>query len=380
MGYLKKYFLFNIDKDEKLSIKRHIMNDDHKAYRILLLIIALFQAIMLTVNLIRYGIDFSDARSTWFQVLYISLMILCLICFNLIKLIYKANNVKLYFFLVQFTMLCILVWSVGVSMLDSLSHSNLTAFAYVSISVVVFMALEPWKTTLNLSIVTILLNLLMALCPATKDSFGSYVLINSLSVFALSVLASNFDFYRRIKKIRLEFEINNLNDTLVYQASNDALTNLHNRRFLTERINDSLVVGDKSSGVMIFDIDHFKLVNDKYGHQNGDICLIEISNIIKSMVTDPKDYIVRYGGEEFLVYYNRISEEELYLEAEKFRKAVESNIIDLPTGEKINITVSTGVAIATHDVNYTGLIGHADEALYEAKKVRNISCLYGKHN
>lgn len=376
MKYFKDYFLFNIDKDEKQKIRHRIMHDDHKAYSILLLIIALFQAFMLGSSLITDKIDFSNVRVTGLQCLYLSLMILCLIAYFCIKLIYKADNVKLYFITVSAMMFFILLWGVGISLLDSFSHSNLTTFAYVTVSVVVFMVLEPWKTTLHLAFVTIVLNVLMAVIPETKNAFGSFVIINSLSVFALSALAANFDFYRRIKKIKLELEISDLNKTLMVQASNDALTNLHNRRYLTERINDSLNIGDKSSGVMIFDIDHFKKVNDKYGHQNGDICLIEISNIIKAIVTNNDDYIVRYGGEEFLVYFNRITEEELFNIAETFRKCVEEYKINFPSGETISISVSCGLALATHNVNYTGLIGHADEALYEAKKTRNVSFMY----
>ena len=119
--------------------------------------------------------------------------------------------------------------------------------------------------------------------------------------------------------------------------------------------------------MIMLDIDHFKLVNDKYGHITGDDVLENIGSILLRRIRDT-DTAGRYGGEEWIICFNQTDKETGLKIAEKLRKAVAGNIFHLK-GENTRITVSTGVATAPADgTDYEELIDAADAALYTAKE------------
>ena len=153
-------------------------------------------------------------------------------------------------------------------------------------------------------------------------------------------------------------------------AMTDPLTGLPNRRYAMERLqemmSESTRFGNTLSCIMI-DIDHFKKINDTYGHDCGDIVLKEISAIFK-MKSRTSDTISRIGGEEFLVISDRNSLHESVVFAERLRKEIADHEIAL-IGRTIRISISLGVAIMTPDMSEgNSLIMLADRALYSAKK------------
>ena len=121
-------------------------------------------------------------------------------------------------------------------------------------------------------------------------------------------------------------------------------------------------------GVLMLDIDHFKAVNDTYGHLVGDRVLKSVCAIVRSSLREG-DVLLRYGGEELLAVLPAASSTDLHEMGERLRQAVEdSSVTD---GEKtVRVTLSAGgAAYPTHNVEREdGLIGLADEALYRAKK------------
>lgn len=152
-------------------------------------------------------------------------------------------------------------------------------------------------------------------------------------------------------------------------AEIDPLTGLFNRRALIEKGNDILyhsLQSDRLVSVIIIDIDHFKSVNDNYGHQVGDQVLVEISSAIKGTLRK-SDYMARVGGEEFVVLLYDTSIDEATLVAEKIRTCVEH----LKMAQKqyeVSCTISMGLAADyERDGCIENLIGKADQALYQAK-------------
>lgn len=161
-------------------------------------------------------------------------------------------------------------------------------------------------------------------------------------------------------------------------AKVDSLTGLHNRRWLeemyTREINRSNAGNFRLSAVMM-DIDHFKRVNDTYGHLAGDQVLIAVAGAITYSLR-PSDMPVRYGGEEFSVFLPGTSTENARIIAERLRKAVEKLRIPLPDGQVIPVTISLGFTERQDGDTVRSIIERADQALYNAKQNgRNRACL-----
>lgn len=155
-------------------------------------------------------------------------------------------------------------------------------------------------------------------------------------------------------------------------ASTDYLTGLLNRRAFQNRFNEEFSrVGRENSSISLIlaDIDYFKKINDKYGHQVGDIALQEFSKCLSSGCR-PYDFIGRHGGEEFIICLPSTGNEQAVKIAERMRMAVENLSINIEnTKEPIRITASFGVAspIVGSEESIESLILQADKAMYKAK-------------
>ena len=185
-------------------------------------------------------------------------------------------------------------------------------------------------------------------------------------------------FIPSILKVRLKnmFHIKHMQDLLKAQrdimeeiATLDPLTNLANRRSfrlsLENEFNRSLRYGDPIS-LLMADLDHFKRINDNYGHPCGDAVLKETARIILDAMRKV-DLVARIGGEEFMVIMPHTDLDGACIAAERIRAAVENHHFEgLP--EAGNITVSIGVTMLFEDVkDMDGLVKMADDALYRAK-------------
>ncbi|MDW7772196.1 MAG: diguanylate cyclase [Desulfobulbaceae bacterium] len=156
------------------------------------------------------------------------------------------------------------------------------------------------------------------------------------------------------------------------QTLKDPLTQCYNRRFLEDYINqyEPLAKRNKSEiGLIIMDLDFFKLVNDEYGHQAGDQILKEVVDIVRAQIRE-SDLLVRFGGEEFLVILLEVKDgDSSESVAEKIRTAVERHHFKLSDGLVIKKTVSLGVSVFPEDGDsITQAIKYADVALYQAKQ------------
>jgi len=158
------------------------------------------------------------------------------------------------------------------------------------------------------------------------------------------------------------------------QAMTDALTNLPNRAAYQDSILP-LLQSSKKSGKKLFlavcDIDHFKQVNDTWGHQAGDKVLRLVTKQLLSTLSN-KDMIFRYGGEEFVALFVDSNEQEATQKAESIRAAVERAPFNV-NGAPITITISIGMACCRMSEDHDGLFNRADKQLYIAKEAgRNI--------
>ena len=158
----------------------------------------------------------------------------------------------------------------------------------------------------------------------------------------------------------------------LFEASTrDGLTGLYNRRYLDERLAAEVSYAHRHKeqlGFLMFDIDHFKKVNDTHGHLAGDAVLAAVGQKVAGLVR-AEDVVARYGGEEIAMLVRGISLEGLKVLGERVRRAV-SEIVVPVDGVSIKVTVSVGIAcLAECDAHATGdlVVALADERLYRAK-------------
>lgn len=158
---------------------------------------------------------------------------------------------------------------------------------------------------------------------------------------------------------------------LEHQSVRDGLTGLFNRHFLEIALERELArAARRKSGlaVLMIDVDHFKKLNDRYGHSAGDAVLKEVSRVFSANVRS-EDLVCRYGGEEFTIILPDISSENAYLRAEVIRKAVANLRTELANELYSAVTISIGGAIFPADGQTSdALLRHADAALYRAKR------------
>lgn len=167
-------------------------------------------------------------------------------------------------------------------------------------------------------------------------------------------------------------EIDRAHKRLEESAITDSLTNLYNRRYLKQIFPKLLAQAQREnhylSGLML-DLDHFKNINDQYGHLAGDQCLSHISKLLKDS-SRASDYVFRMGGEEFLILSLTDTAQGGELLAEKIRATLEKQPVTYKQNS-FNITTSVGVSITDNSLSseaaLTNLLYHADKALYAAK-------------
>lgn len=164
-------------------------------------------------------------------------------------------------------------------------------------------------------------------------------------------------------------EINNLHSQLQEQVIRDPLTGLYNRRYLNDMLQHMIAYATRKRSplsILMIDIDHFKNINDAYGHAAGDDVLISLSKILTANVRT-SDMIYRYGGEEFLILMQDTSLETARQRAEMIRASVEKSSF---TVDKKMVTMTVSIGVATFPADGRDLwevIDAADNALYEAK-------------
>ena len=161
-------------------------------------------------------------------------------------------------------------------------------------------------------------------------------------------------------------ELHDLNAQLKTAAHSDFLTNLPNRmafiKLFEEKQSDP---GDCSGCLVMADIDHFKQINDQHGHAAGDLILIKVSSMMREMIRQ-EDMIARWGGEEFIFYFNGKSAKEILPMIDRIRETIENT--DFIYADKIiPVTLTFGICQGQSGMSLNDCIIRADEAMYEGK-------------
>lgn len=197
----------------------------------------------------------------------------------------------------------------------------------------------------------------------------------------VTVRAEGYDFIKDpmakdelIVRVNALLKIKTIKDTLERVSETDELTGLHNRKYLQDRLEQEISrsrrYGTKLSCIL-FDLDFFKVVNDMYGYEWGDILLRNIANKAVAMARK-EDIVTRYGDEEFLLVLPNTSEDNAFLFAERFRREVEKMEF-IPAGEEEahKVTISGGIStypcMKDVDEDANTVIRYAEHALYNAK-------------
>lgn len=198
---------------------------------------------------------------------------------------------------------------------------------------------------------------------------------STVRAVAFDYIKTPVDNQELVIRVKNMLKIKELRDKLKTLSTTDELTGLHNRKYLLERMEQEISRSKRygnALSVLLFDLDFFKVVNDIYGYEWGDVLLRSIADKLKQLIRK-EDILTRYGDEEFIVVLPNTSEDNAFLFAERFRKDIEKMEF-IPAGEEERhpITISGGIStfpcIPDTDEDANTIIRYAEHALYNAKK------------
>lgn len=255
----------------------------------------------------------------------------------------------------------------------SMANSFLFALGYAACArMLLVQAVSPlktayWFTGLSFALLAVVMlarGVMIWLAPT--ENYGLYVNrpVNSLTftIACMIQICVTFGFILMLN-YRLIADLHNI-------ASRDALTGALNRRRLEDdatRLKARCMRTGETLAIMMIDIDHFKSINDRFGHPIGDEVLRSLADIAQKSIR-PEDYFARYGGEEFCMLLTSTTESEAWELAERLRLAYAKFKLDVGK-ESVSVTASIGVADSTSvGLDFSALVIAADQALYHAKQ------------
>lgn len=223
-----------------------------------------------------------------------------------------------------------------------------------------------------------------------KELYRSvFILVIAFPVLFISGIA----FYRLLrrwettlresnKKLQvLNESLHNLAQRLEEMAVTDELTRLFNRRYFYQELKKEMERSKRYQehlSLLIIDLDHFKKVNDTYGHSAGDIVLKTVAQKIKSGLRTT-DFACRYGGEEFVIVLPKTSVADAMNLAERVRQEISVSTVQIENQQELHVTLSIGVGEYLNGETMELLINRADEALYKAKQNGRNQCIFLKN-
>lgn len=249
---------------------------------------------------------------------------------------------------------------------DFVSETLITIFIFILL-VLLSKTGEP-KSIINISMIGFLLLYFSMLTDVFDEIFYNPVLITNIveNVFqVIGYIIICIGLYQWL-------DYNNKNHVRLMELSSlDTLTGMLNRRAFLERAYEEIERSKRYNialSVIMLDIDFFKKVNDKYGHNTGDEVLRKISNNI-SLQLRKNDILCRWGGEEFLLLIPEIDKESGKKISDKIRLYVSEHPVEIKNGLSVNITISIGCTSLTEsDNSIESIIERADHALYQSKR------------
>jgi diguanylate cyclase len=321
---------------------------------------------VITISLRRYLIKYI-AIPSGLNLLLIGLETIAL------RTAHLSQEQKIYLVSFTFVFICFIVFC---------AHSALTSTYYIFTGAVmltiIYANYHLTCLTALLSVISIVLSELVIKWDADKPDvlanmmlFGDF-LVSIIVLLAFSAACMVVIRFER-KKIRASLKKDIERYELKQSLQKDELTGVYNRKALQEALaNMENQETDRTWVLVTADLDHFKGINDNWGHSIGDRCLKEFARILKE--NEMKYTSFRYGGDEFcLLFADAVIEEAVYI-CDRIRSQVEKVCVE--GVQSINLTASFGIAAYSPDIDGARLFIHSDHALYEAKKCRNAIFVY----
>ncbi len=367
------------EQEYKEEIYRRLCESARRQHLTFRLLIIAYEVVMLFLISSRDGGPFLKPRRTAYVVLYLVLIaVTCLTTLAQDRLFHKdPQNYKRYFMTEHLYIILLCLWSTALTLNDQLGGNGLTVFTYVTILSAIISLMKPWESFLLYAGNFVLLNALLPYFPwpnGLNQTFNNFA--NSLFVSVIAFVLANYFYKSQLRLKHNEIiiekqyqELERANRVLSREVMIDMLTQVHNRRYLQEIIARRFPVEEAAACLMI-DIDHFKTFNDRYGHLAGDRLLADLSQYLDGELRQRGADLVRYGGEEFLVFLYGKEAAEARLTAEKIRRDIERLRGGRKTGEDRRVSVSIGLCQKKQGEEKTmaELISCADDALYKAKE------------
>ena len=213
--------------------------------------------------------------------------------------------------------------------------------------------------------------------------FSQKTKISSCDVSVLNIVANQIAI--TMTQMEMKEELEQDNRELKRLALTDGLTGLPNHRSIQGKFRRELKRArryDNTLSLVMLDIDYFKKINDTYGHPAGDQVLKDLANIFEDMTRDV-DSVGRYGGEEFLFVLPETGPKGARRLAERIRRRIESRPFVVPSGKKVDVTISAGISSyqpGDEQVTADELLARADAALYDAKRRGRNRCWIDSEN
>lgn len=209
-------------------------------------------------------------------------------------------------------------------------------------------------------------------------AYLAYIALMMVMLFGLFKTWQSHVLAQRNEELaKINTALENANDKLEKLSTHDPLTSVYNRRYLTVRLDEELHMAIRSGinlSIIMLDLDNFKTINDSFGHLTGDQYLMKVGEKIRTSLPRSTDFVVRYGGDEFMVVLFDTDIDGALIVAEHIRKNIEDiDLMDGDTRLDVQTTCSMGVMTVRPEagMNLETLTKKADEALYEAKKQKN---------
>jgi len=376
----KLYFLkkpnLNLTEDQNATVIHDINVTNFSRMKLILIIFIIVEILFILFNDIPYLINPSSNviwNNSKFFILHSLNVLVSFIGIILIKRLtkYSKNKFRLMNKLLIPTLTTLILSSMAIiNALDQAKPGNISSVFIANL--IIFSAVIMLRFPLNLSVYSIpFLVYLSGLVIYQNDTDLLITNIINGFIFFLAIILISTEIYNsNYEKITQNIILRETNAKLNYISSHDPLTELLNRRSFSNQVSEKIkMIGEskKIATLILIDVDHFKHVNDKFGHPVGDMVLKEVSNIIIKHIKTT-DLATRWGGEEFLIFLFQTSINEAYALAENIRLEIQNKVTE---ADKFQIQITASFGISPLKDNFSNSFDTAfkaaDVALYKAK-------------
>lgn len=367
-------FMLGFEGDLEASFRHHQLIDNVLFYKSALFVIYALIPLSGGIDLL---VDIEVAKFIWGIRVYLFLPIFSI--FILLAVYRKAQPYLEYLLLIGLMVLSALMMLIMVNIPGQ--HLYVYFSGYM---IIVVVGLSASRLSFQNSIILAFASLIILLSGIAYSGSKVNPAVIQLYLFTGACVLGLLVSYDAEKRARInflqqlildeqKFHLERVNQELKREASTDALTGLANRRSFDFNIHREWQIAIRNStpiSLLMIDIDHFKVYNDTYGHQQGDRCLVMVAHSLKSVGKRPSDCIARYGGEEFVVLLPGIDLHSAEYIAENIRRSVERQQLSNVGVVSGLITISVGASASRPKLGESlqKLIKEADQKLYIAKQ------------